>query len=108
MPSQGMLERYYAMAALPKQSKLQLFCGIVVTRSGERLHSQDSLSYTRLRELFLAKLSKLGFDKKLLGFIVWDLEVQQQQPGQVSLTGCEKLPCKSMFVHRKDELHKVI
>ena len=48
----GMLEHYYSMAALPKQSKLRLFRGIVVTKSGERLRSQGSLSYTRLRELF--------------------------------------------------------
>ena len=36
----AMLERYYSMAALPKQSKLRLFPGIVVTKSGERLRSQ--------------------------------------------------------------------
>ena len=46
-----MLERYYTMAALSTQSKLRLFWGIVVTRNGERLRSQGSLSYTRLREL---------------------------------------------------------
>ena len=49
----AMLERYDSMAALPKQSKLHLFRGIVVTKSGERLRSQGSLSYTHLRELFL-------------------------------------------------------
>ena len=63
----AMLERYYAMASLPKQSKLRLFRGIVVTKSGERLRSQGSLSYTRLRELFLSKLSELGFDRKHFG-----------------------------------------
>ena len=63
----AMLERYYSMAALPKQSKLRLFWGIVVTKSGERLRSQGSLSYTRLRELFLGKLSQLGFDPKQFG-----------------------------------------
>ena len=57
----NMLERYYAMAALCKQSKLRLFHGIVVTKS-----SEGSLSYTRLKELFLAELSELGFDKKQL------------------------------------------
>ena len=56
----SMLERYYAMAALSKQSKLCLFCGIVVTKSGECLRSQGSLSYTRLRQLFLAKLHSQG------------------------------------------------
>ena len=58
------VERYYTMAALSTQSKLHLFRGIVVTRNGERLRSQGSLSYTRLRELFLSKLSQLGFDPK--------------------------------------------
>ena len=57
----NMLERYYAMTALSKQSKLRLFRGIVVTKSSERLRSQGSLSYTQLRELFLNKLSELGF-----------------------------------------------
>ena len=57
----AMLERYYSMAALPKQSKLRLFRGIVVTKSGERLRSQGSLSYTRLRELFLGELSQLNY-----------------------------------------------
>ena len=63
----AMLERYFSMAALPKQSKLHLFRGIVVTRSGKRLRSQGSLSYTRLWELFLSKLSQLGFDPKQYG-----------------------------------------
>lgn len=49
------------------QSYVCLFRGIVVTKSGERLRSQGSLSYTRLKELFLAKLSELGFDKKQFG-----------------------------------------
>ena len=44
----AMLERYYSLAALPKQSKLRLFRGIVATRNGQRLHSQGLLSYTRV------------------------------------------------------------
>ena len=63
----AMLENYYAMAALSKLSKLCLFRGIVVTKSGERLRSQGSLSYIRLRELFLSKLSELGFIPKQFG-----------------------------------------
>ena len=62
-----MLERYYAMASISKESKLRLFRGIVSTKSGERLRSQGSLSYTRLRELFLQKLTSLGFDAKQFG-----------------------------------------
>ena len=42
----AVLEHYYAVAALPKLSKLSLFQGIVVTKSGERLRSHGSLSYT--------------------------------------------------------------
>ena len=62
-----MLERYFAMASLSQQSKLCLFRGIVVSKSEERPRSQRSLSYTRLRELFLCKLSELGFDAKQFG-----------------------------------------
>ena len=36
----------------------------MVTKNGEHLHSQGSLSYTHLRELFL---SQLGFDPKQFG-----------------------------------------
>ena len=60
----AMLERYYELASLSTVSKLQLSRGIVVTKS---LRSQDSLSYTRLRELFLNKLAELGFDPKQFG-----------------------------------------
>ena len=63
----SMLERYFNMASLSQQSKLRIFRGIVVSKSGERLRSQGSLSYTRLRELFLHKLSELGFDAKQFG-----------------------------------------
>ena len=46
----------------------QLFRGIVHTKAGERLRATGSLSYTRvLRELFLAKLTSLGFDAKQFG-----------------------------------------
>ena len=60
----AMLERYYSLAAIPKQSKLHLFRGIVVTRNGQRIRS---LSYTWVRELFLNKLAELGFDPKQFG-----------------------------------------
>ena len=39
----------------------------MVTGAGERLRSGGSLSYTRLRELFLNKMAALGFDPKLFG-----------------------------------------
>ena len=63
----AMLERYYAMGLITKDAKLRLFRGITSTRVGERLRSHGSLSYTRLRELFLQKLTSLGFDAKQFG-----------------------------------------
>ena len=41
-----MLEQYYAMVAISRESKLRLFRGIIVTKSGEWLHSQGTLNYT--------------------------------------------------------------
>ena len=63
----AMLERYFAMAKLSCTSKFRIFRGIVIRKDGEKLRPKGSLSYTRLRELFLAKLSGLGFDPKLFG-----------------------------------------
>ena len=63
----AMLERYVALAGLSYTSKLRLFRGIVHTRGGERLRAAGSLSYTRMRELLLAKLAQLGYDPKLFG-----------------------------------------
>ena len=63
----AMVERYIAMASISLSSELRLFRGIVHTKTGERLRASGSLSYTRMRELFLAKLSSLGFDPKQFG-----------------------------------------
>lgn len=63
----AMLERYFDAAKLSSTSKLRVFRGIVVTKNGEQLRPTGSLSYTRLRELFLTKLAGLGFDPKLFG-----------------------------------------
>ena len=57
----AMLEQYYVSAELSKNSKLRLFRDNVVIKSGKGLCSQG---YTRLRDLFLARLLELGFDKK--------------------------------------------
>ena len=62
-----MLERYFSFAGLSHSSKLRLFRGIVHTRKGGRLRASGSLSYTRMRELLLAKLSSLGFNAKSFG-----------------------------------------
>ena len=63
----AMMEKYYAMGSLSHSSSLPLFRGITHTRSGERLRPSGSLSYTRMRELFLAKLRGLGFDASQFG-----------------------------------------
>lgn len=60
----AMMERYFNMASISPSSKLHLFRGIVHTKRGERLRASGSLSYTRMRELLLAKLAHLGFDAK--------------------------------------------
>ena len=63
----SMLNRYVALASLDMRSDLYLFRGIVHTKKGESLRASGSLSYTRMRELFLAKLNELGFDSKQFG-----------------------------------------
>lgn len=44
-------------------SKLRLFRAITSTKKGERLRAGGSLSYTRMHELLLKKLTDLGYDK---------------------------------------------
>ena len=63
----SMLERYMVAAELTTTSELRLFRGIVNTKKGERLKSSGTLSYTRMRELFLQKISQLGFDPSQYG-----------------------------------------
>lgn len=63
----AMVERYFTLAGLSHTSKLRLFRGIVHAKSGDRLRSSGSLSYTRMRELLLAKIAGLGFNPKLFG-----------------------------------------
>ena len=63
----AMMERYFAMAELSHHSQLALFRGITRTKRGERLRASGSLSYTRMRELFLAKWKELGFDTTHFG-----------------------------------------
>ena len=60
----SMMERYMLMADIKPASSLFLFRGIVHTKKGQQLRQSGSLSYTRMRELFLNKLSALGFDAK--------------------------------------------
>lgn len=63
----AMMERYFAMATLVQSSALPLFRGITRTKRGEQLRSSGCLSYTRMRELFLAKWKELGFDASQFG-----------------------------------------
>ncbi|KAL5496818.1 hypothetical protein EMCRGX_G013179 [Ephydatia muelleri] len=44
-----------------------LFRAIVLTKEGESLRNAGGLSYSRLRELLLDKIAKLGFDPALFG-----------------------------------------
>ena len=63
----AMLEQYYAMASLKHSSTLPLFRGLSVTKNGERLRTSGALSYTRMRELLLTKLTSLGYDSSQFG-----------------------------------------
>ena len=52
------------MALLDHSSIDCVFRGIVSTKSGEQLRKSRMLSYTRVHELMLSKLSSLGFDTR--------------------------------------------
>ena len=62
-----MLEQYFRLGGLSHSSTLSLFRGITRTKQGERLRASGSLSYTRMRELFLAKLKDLRVDSSKFG-----------------------------------------
>ena len=55
------------MGKIAHDSYLPLFCGITNTKSGQHLRASGSLSYTRMRELFLPKMEELGFDASKFG-----------------------------------------
>lgn len=63
----AMLESYVAAAGISLSSELHLFRGVTHTRKGERLRPSGGLSYTRMREVFLAKLDQLGYDRSQFG-----------------------------------------
>lgn len=58
------LKQYFRMAELQGTSREKLFRGIVRTKKGERLRVAGGLSYTRLRELLLAKFEQLGYNRR--------------------------------------------
>ena len=51
---------YIGMVGLSIESSEKLFRGIVHTKEGDKLRKSGGLSYTRMRELFLAKMMQLG------------------------------------------------
>ena len=63
----AMLSRYMAAAAITGDPDKHLFRGLVSTKNGSQLRPSGSLSYTRVRELVLEKLSLLGLDKSKFG-----------------------------------------
>ena len=54
-----MMQRYFSMGQLVHDSQDYLFRGIMHTKSGECLRKGGGLSYSRLRELLLEKISSL-------------------------------------------------
>ena len=50
-----------------RKGKLDWIRVKVRSEEGERLHNAGGLSYSRLRELLLDKIEKLGFDPALFG-----------------------------------------
>ena len=63
----SMMERYFRVGELEHTSHGMLFRGIVQTKEGERLRKTGGISYSRLREVLLDKIAKLGFDPALFG-----------------------------------------
>ena len=63
----AMMEHYFRLGSLSQSSSQALFRGITKTKNGERLRASGSLSYTRMRELFMSKLKELGFDASKFG-----------------------------------------
>ena len=63
----AMTERYFAMAKLEHSSQEKIFRAIVVTKEGEKLRRTGTISYTRLRELLLARLQELGYNSECFG-----------------------------------------
>lgn len=63
----AMLERYMRMANITGACEKHLFRAIVNTKNGQKLRESGGISYTRMRELVLEKLSAIGLDPKRFG-----------------------------------------
>ena len=83
----AMAERYVAMARHFTQLGTS-FVPWYYSYKSRRATELLSLSYTRVRELFLAKLSSLGYDTNNLVFIASDLEEHRQLLMLVCPIGC--------------------
>ena len=81
----GMLERYMQLGNIGNSPELPLFRGIVHTRSGEQLRKKGGISYTRVREIVLEKLSELGLDRKQFG-------LHSLRSGGASAAACAGVP----------------
>ena len=57
-----MLEQYFSKAALVQRSTALVFRGIVNTKIGERVRKSGGVSYSRVWELMLKRLPRMGFD----------------------------------------------
>ena len=55
------------MGGLSTQSHDKVFRAVVCTKEGQRLRTGGGISYTRLRELLLEKISQLGMDPRAFG-----------------------------------------
>ena len=62
-----MMERYFRMGHLNVGSHDRVFRAVVHTKEGEKLCKSGELSYFRLRELLLEKISQLGMDPGQFG-----------------------------------------
>ncbi|KAL5463210.1 hypothetical protein EMCRGX_G032089 [Ephydatia muelleri] len=62
-----MMERYFRMGHLNGESHDRVFRAIVNSKGGEMLRKSGGLSYSRLRELLLAKIAMLGMDPLQFG-----------------------------------------
>ena len=63
----AMLKRYMRMANITGACEKCLFRAIVNTKNGQKLRESGGVSYTRIRELVLEKLSAIGLDPKRFG-----------------------------------------
>ena len=62
-----MVEHYITLGGVGASPDLYLFRGITRSKNGVKLRLQGGLSYTRMRDLLLEKLSAVGLDAKKCG-----------------------------------------